>query len=62
MKLSHYYLPTLREEPAEAVTRAHGLMARSAMARMTGVGVYSLLPYGVEMVEKLQGEIIHTLF
>lgn len=62
MKLSHYYLPTLREVPAEAVTRAHGLMARSAMVRMTGVGVYSLLPYGVEMVEKLKGEIIHTLF
>ena len=62
MKLSHYYLPTLREEPAEAVTRAHGLMARSAMARMTGVGVYSLLPYGVEMMEKLQEEIIRSLF
>lgn len=62
MKLSHYYLPTLREEPAEAVTRAHGLMARSAMARMTGVGVYSLLPYGVEMMEKLQEEIIRALF
>lgn len=62
MKLSHYYLPTLREEPAEAVTRAHGLMARSAMARMTGVGVYSLLPYGVEMMEKLQEEILRALF
>lgn len=62
MKLSHYYLPTLREEPAEAVTRAHGLMARSAMARMTGVGVYSLLPYGVEMVEKLKGDITRALF
>lgn len=37
MKLSQYYLPTLREAPADARTEAHKWMLRSGMAREIGV-------------------------
>lgn len=57
MKLSKYYLPTLREAPAEAVTKAHTLVLRSAMARSAGVGVFSLLPLGEETVSRLAEEL-----
>lgn len=62
VRLSNYYLPTLREDPAEAVTSGHRLMARSAMIRMGGVGVYHFLPYGLELLERVSARAEEALF
>ena len=62
MKLSRYYLPTLREAPAEARTEAHKWMLRSGMAREAGVGLFTLLPYGRELMEALEARLEKDFF
>lgn len=62
MKLSNYYLPTLRESPADATVVAHQLMARAAIFRSAGVGVFSLLPYGVALLDKVKETVRPSLF
>lgn len=62
MKLSQYYLPTLREAPAEARTEAHKWMLRSGMAREIGVGLFTLLPYGLELKEALETRLEKDFF
>jgi len=46
MRLSKYFVPTLKEVPNEAVVASHILMLRSGMIRMVGAGIYSFLPCG----------------
>ena len=62
MKLSQYYLPTLREAPADARTEAHKWMLRSGMAREIGVGLFTLLPYGLELKEALEARLEKEFF
>ena len=62
MKLSQYYLPTLREAPADARTEAHKWMLRSGMAREVGVGLYSLLPYGLALSEAIEKRLEDEFF
>lgn len=62
MKLSQYYLPTLREAPADARTEAHKWMLRSGMAREIGVGLFTLLPYGLELKEALEARLEKDFF
>ena len=62
MKLSQYYLPTLREAPADARTEAHKWMLRSGMAREIGVGLFTLLPYGLELKEVLEARLEKEFF
>lgn len=57
MKLSKYFVPTLKEVPNDAVVTSHILMLRSGMIRMVGAGIYSFLPLGYRVVRKVS-EII----
>lgn len=57
MKLSKYFVPTLKEVPNDAVVTSHVLMLRSGMIRMVGAGIYSFLPLGYRVVRKVS-EII----
>ena len=45
-RLSRYFLPTLKETPAEASTASHRLMLRAGMIRQSSAGIYSWLPLG----------------
>jgi prolyl-tRNA synthetase len=54
MKLSRYYLPTLREVPAEAEVISHQLMFRSGMIRKLSSGIYSWLPLGLRILRKVE--------
>ncbi len=45
-RLSRYFLPTLKEDPAEAQTASHRLMLRAGMIRQSSAGIYSWLPFG----------------
>jgi prolyl-tRNA synthetase len=53
MKLSKYFVPTLKEVPSDATVKSHILMLRSGMIRMVGAGIYSFLPLGYRVVRKV---------
>ena len=54
MRLSHYFLPTLKENPAEAEIISHRLMLRSGMIRQSSAGIYSWLPMGYRVLKKIE--------
>jgi prolyl-tRNA synthetase len=54
MKISQYFIPTLKEVPADAVIPSHILMIRSGMIRQLTAGVYSYLPLGVRVFKKIE--------
>ncbi len=54
MKLSNYYLPTLREVPADAEIPSHQLMLRAGMIRSLSAGIYSYLPLGYRVIRKVE--------
>ena len=45
-RLSTYWLPTLRDDPADAEAASHKLMVRGAMIRQLGAGMWTYLPMG----------------
>ncbi len=57
MRLSKYFVPTLKEVPNDAVVTSHILMLRAGMVRMVSAGIYSFLPLGYIVVKKIS-EII----
>ncbi len=57
MRLSQYFLTTLREVPAEAEVVSHRLMMRAGMIRKLAAGVYDLLPFGLRAQRKVEAII-----
>ena len=53
MRLSQYFLPTLRETPKEAEIVSHRLMLRAGMIRQQAAGIYSWLPLGLRALNKI---------
>ena len=58
MRLSSYFLPVLKETPAEAQVVSHRLMLRAGMIKQQAAGIYSWLPLGFKVLRKLEN-IIH---
>ena len=58
MRLSRYFLPVLRETPAEAQIVSHRLMLRAGMIKQNAAGIYSWLPLGFKVLRKLEN-IVH---
>ncbi len=54
MRLSKTLIPTLKEAPAEAEVPSHILMVRGAYLRKVAAGVYSFLPLGWRVIQKIQ--------
>jgi prolyl-tRNA synthetase len=54
MRLSAYFLPTLRETPAEAQIASHRLMLRAGMVRQASAGIYSWLPLGFRVLKRIE--------
>ncbi len=57
MRLSQYFLPTLRENPADAEIASHQLMLRAGMIRRLAGGLYSWLPLGLRVLQRVEGVI-----
>jgi prolyl-tRNA synthetase len=55
MRASRFYLPTLREAPAEAELISHRLLLRGGFIRKLSAGVYSYLPLGLRVLNKVAG-------
>lgn len=54
MRLSAYFLPTLKENPVEAQIVSHRLMLRAGMIRQSASGIYSWLPLGHRVLRKIE--------
>ncbi|TPW30436.1 proline--tRNA ligase [Pararhizobium mangrovi] len=53
MRLSRYFLPILKENPKEAEIVSHRLMLRAGMIRQQSSGIYSWLPLGKRVLDKV---------
>jgi prolyl-tRNA synthetase len=53
MRLSKTHVPTLKEAPAEAEVPSHILMVRGGYLRKVAAGVYSFLPLGWRVIQKI---------
>ena len=54
MRLSKFFLPTLKETPAEAQIASHRLMLRAGMIRQESAGIYSWLPLGLRVLKNIE--------
>lgn len=53
MRASHLHIKTLREAPAEATVASHQLLLRAGMIRMEAAGIYSWLPLGLRVLQRV---------
>ncbi len=58
MRLSRYFLPVLKENPAEAQIVSHRFMLRAGMIRQQAAGIYSWLPLGYRVLRRIE-QIVH---
>jgi prolyl-tRNA synthetase len=54
MRLSHLFFATLRDDPAEAEMPSHRLLVRAGYVRQLGSGIYSLLPLGYRVTQRVE--------
>ena len=58
MRLSRYFVPVLKENPAEAQIVSHRLMLRAGLIKQATAGIYSWLPLGFKVLRQLEN-IVH---
>ena len=54
MKFSSFFIPTLKNLPAEAEIISHQLMIRAGMIKQASAGIYSWLPLGLKVLKKIE--------
>ncbi|MET3288532.1 UNVERIFIED_CONTAM: prolyl-tRNA synthetase [Brevibacillus sp. OAP136] len=54
LKQSQMFIPTLREVPSDAEIASHKLLVRAGLARQLASGIYSYLPLGLRVLQKIQ--------
>jgi len=54
MRLSRYFMPTLREAPSDAQIVSHQLMLRAGLIRQEAAGIYAWLPLGLKVLKKIE--------
>jgi len=54
MKLSRFFLPTVRQVPSDAEIASHRLMIRAGMIRKIAAGIYDMLPLGLRVIRKVE--------
>jgi len=53
MRLSKAFIPTVKETPSDAQIISHQLMIRAGMIRLLSAGIYSFLPLGYRVLQKV---------
>ena len=61
MRLSQYFLPVLKETPKEAQIVSHRLMLRAGMVQQSSAGIYSWLPLGKRVLDKIENIVREDL-
>jgi len=54
MRMSRLFFASLRDDPAEAEMVSHKLLVRAGYVRQLGAGIYSLLPLGFRVQQKIE--------
>ena len=54
MRWSQYFIPTLKETPAEAEILSHKLLLRAGLVRKLTGGLYTFLPVGLRVLRKIE--------
>ncbi|EDP63781.1 Prolyl-tRNA synthetase [alpha proteobacterium BAL199] len=54
MRLSGYFLPTMKDTPRDAEIVSHRLMLRAGMIQQASAGIYSWLPLGLRVLKKIE--------
>lgn len=54
MRWSEFFIPTLREDPADAEVVSHRLLLRAGLVRQLAAGIYSYLPLAQRVVLKIE--------
>jgi prolyl-tRNA synthetase len=54
MRYTEYFIPTLKETPADAEVISHQLMLRAGMVRKVAAGIYNYLPLGLRSIRKVE--------
>ena len=54
MRLSQYYLPTIKNVSKDVVLASHKLMLRAGMIKQCSSGLYTLLPLGYKVLQKIE--------
>jgi prolyl-tRNA synthetase len=54
MRVSQYFISTLKEAPAEAETISHRLMLRAGLIKRVAAGIYTWMPLGVRVLHKVE--------
>ena len=57
MRLSRFFLPILKENPKEAEIVSHRLMLRAGMVKQQSQGIYTWLPLGKRVLDKVNAII-----
>jgi len=57
MRVSQFFLSTLKEAPAEAELVSHALMVRAGLIRRLGSGLYTWMPLGLRVLRKVEAVI-----
>ncbi len=50
---SQFFIPTLKESPADAEIASHKLLVRAGLVRKLGGGLYTYMPYGLRVIQKI---------
>src|SRR5438874_10916779 len=53
-RLSQYFLPTVKEPPADAEAVSHRLLVRAGLIRQVGAGLWTYLPAGWRVHRKVE--------
>jgi prolyl-tRNA synthetase len=54
MRLSRYFLPVMKESPADAQIVSHKLMLRAGLVRQQAAGIYAWLPLGHRVLRRIE--------
>ncbi|HEX5805015.1 MAG TPA: proline--tRNA ligase, partial [Macromonas sp.] len=57
MKASQFFISTLKEAPADAEVVSHQLMTRAGMIKKLGAGIYTYMPMGLRVIQKVEAII-----
>jgi prolyl-tRNA synthetase len=57
MRVSRFFLSTLKEAPAEAELASHRLMLRSGMIKRLAAGIYTWMPLGLRVLRKVEAVV-----
>lgn len=54
MRYRYTFIPTLKQDPADAEVVSHRLLVRAGMIRQVARGIYNFLPFGLRVLRKVE--------